>query len=503
MNIVGRDRFIKFMRYWFALLFFTVYTVEGLSQELPTYTHYYSNPYIYNPAFAGIEGRPTISLTHRRQWLGIEDAPITSNFTFHTPVIAGLNLGLNITQDNYGIFQTSGGLLSLGYKVQLGFNQYFTFGLSGGAKYQNVDLSDPSINLNDPAIVKILGFEKAAKLDGNAGVAYHIAGLTVGFSLQNIFNTSTFPTETFETGSLGLIRNYIISGDYMLYFGNDDYIFQPYGSYKSFEGYGTQFEAGAIFHVKHALWIGGSYRQDFGIIGILGIKIKDSFSVAYAYEMPTTKANNINKTSHEIQLNLAFGKKKERAKKYTTFLASHKPIKPKKEKKPKKEEPEEEDPVIVEEAVEEELEEKTPESVLDSLSQGGNKIRLIIENSPPEPINNTDTATTESPVAIVQPPTSQKEDLKPAVITKKGNHPFEMDRGHYIIIGAYGVPGNAIRMNDKLLSQGYNSDFGFNSDKKLFYVFIRSADSAEAARAERDEIRKNPSFSSAWYLLVE
>ena len=78
-----------------------------------------------------------------------------------------------------------------------------------------------------------------------------------------------------------------------------------------------------------------------------------------------------------------------------------------------------------------------------------------------------------------------------------------MDRGHYIIVGAYGVPGNAIRMNDKLLSQGYNSDFGFNSDKKLFYVFIRSADSAEAARAERDEIRKNPSFSSAWYLLVE
>ena len=109
------------MKHWYLIIFIAGLSTNGFGQDLPTFTHYYTNPYIYNPAYAGIEGRPTVSLTHRRQWLGIEDAPITSNITFHTPVVAGLNLGLNITQDNYGIFQTSGGLLSLGYTVQLGF----------------------------------------------------------------------------------------------------------------------------------------------------------------------------------------------------------------------------------------------------------------------------------------------------------------------------------------------------------------------------------------------
>ena len=111
----------------------------------------------------------------------------------------------------------------------------------------------------------------------------------------------------------------MITADYMLYFGNDEYIFQPYASYRSFEGNSSQYEAGGIFHLKHLLWVGGSYRQDFGIIGMLGVKLKSAFSVSYAYEIPATKADGINKTSHEIHLNLAFGKKKDRAKKYTTF----------------------------------------------------------------------------------------------------------------------------------------------------------------------------------------
>jgi len=491
LNIVDDQPLNISMRHYFLFLLLVGFTINGFSQELPNFTHYYANPYIYNPAYAGIEGRPTISLTHRRQWIGIEDAPVTSNITFHTPVVGGFNMGLNVTQDNYGIFQASGALLSLGYTVQLGFNQYVTFGMSGGGKFQNIDLT--GANPNDPAIIRIQSFEKTTKLDGNAGLAYHIAGFSIGFSLQNIFNTSTFPTETFDTGELGLIRNYMVTADYMLYFGNDDYIFQPYGSYRSFEGYGTQFEAGGIFHVKHLLWVGGSYRQDFGIIGLLGVKIKDAFSIGYGYEMPTTKANGINKTSHEIQLNLAFGKKKDRAKKHSTFLASRKPVKPKKKKKAP--------PPVVEEPVEEPVEVVGPlpeqiQDALDSLNQGDNKVRVITDGEVWDD-------TPEEPVVVETTPEPVPEYIKPAAITKRGNHPFEMDEGHYIVVGAYGVAENAIRMNDKLLSQGYDSDFGFNSEKNIFYVFIQSEDSAEAARSKRDDVRKNPAFSKAWYLLVE
>ena len=469
------------MRNHFIILLIALSTTTAIGQDIPIFTHYYANPYIYNPAYAGIEGRPTVSLTHRQQWVGIEDAPVTSNFTFHTPVVGGFNMGINVTQDKYGIFTSSGGLLSVGYSVPLGFNQYISFGLSGGAKYQNIDFAD--IDLSDPAIGNI---EASTILDGNAGLAYHIGGFSIGISLQNIFNTATFPEEDFEQGTLGLIRNYMITADYMLYFGRDEYIFQPYGSYRSYEGFASQYEAGAIFHIKHLLWVGGSYRQDFGIIGMLGIKLKSSFSVSYAYEVPATSAAGIDKSSHELHLNLAFGKKKDRAKKYTTFLASQRPKKPKKKKKEPKVAPVVEDTVAVEEIPEE------PMSLLDSMNQGGNKIRLIIVNEPPDRTAKKDSIDMVVPVPI-----------KPAAVTTKGNHPFELDKGHYIIVGAFGVAANAIRANDKLLEQGYDSDFGFSSDKNLFYVYILGENSAEGARIKRDELRKLPAFSKAWYLLVE
>ena len=477
------------MRYCFAALFIALLSVSAKSQDIPLFTHYYANPYIYNPAYAGLEGRPIVSLTHRQQWLGIEGAPVTSNLTFHMPVVGGFSMGLNVTQDNYGIFKSSTALLSFGYNINLGFNQYLSFGMSGGVGNQQLDPT--GLDLNDPSLGGVL--DENAFLDGNAGLAYHIGGFNIGVSLPKIFKTRVYPTTDFDTGELGLIRNYIITADYMLYFGNDEYIFQPYGSYRSFEGYSSQYEAGGIFHIKHLLWVGGSYRQDFGITGMLGLKLKSSFSVAYAYEMPTTKAEGINKTSHEIHLNLAFGKKKDRAKKYTTFLASQKPKKPKKKKKEPKVTPIVEDSVALEEPLPEET-----ENILDSLNQGGNKIRLIITNSPPETSDPINKPLNKDSIDAPEP-----EVIKPAAITQKGGHPFELDRGHYVVVGAFGVAANAIRANDRLLAQGYDSDFGFSSDKKLFYVYILSENSVEGARSKRDEMRKISAFNKAWYLLVK
>jgi len=477
------------MRYCFAALFIALLSVSAKSQDIPLFSHYYANPYIYNPAYAGLEGRPIVSLTHRQQWLGIEGAPVTSNLTFHMPVVGGFSMGLNVTQDNYGIFKSSTALLSFGYNINLGFNQYLSFGMSGGVGNQQLDPT--GLDLNDPSLGGVL--DENAFLDGNAGLAYHIGGFNIGVSLPKIFKTRVYPTTDFDTGELGLIRNYIITADYMLYFGNDEYIFQPYGSYRSFEGYSSQYEAGGIFHIKHLLWVGGSYRQDFGITGMLGLKLKSSFSVAYAYEMPTTKAEGINKTSHEIHLNLAFGKKKDRAKKYTTFLASQKPKKPKKKKKEPKIAPIVEDSVALEEPLPEET-----ENILDSLNQGGNKIRLIITNSPPETSDPINKPLNKDSIDAPEP-----EVIEPAAITQKGGHPFELDRGHYVVVGAFGVAANAIRANDRLLAQGYDSDFGFSSDKKLFYVYILSENSVEGARSKRDEMRKISAFNKAWYLLVK
>src|SRR3954470_16811434 len=56
------------------------------AQQQPHYTQYILNQYILNPALTGIENYTDIKLSHRHQWVGLQDAPVTTYLTVHTPI---------------------------------------------------------------------------------------------------------------------------------------------------------------------------------------------------------------------------------------------------------------------------------------------------------------------------------------------------------------------------------------------------------------------------------
>src|SRR3569833_1316890 len=63
--------------------------VAGLllrAQQKPEYTQYILNNYILNPALTGIENYTDVKISHRHQWVGIQDAPVTTYLTVHGPL---------------------------------------------------------------------------------------------------------------------------------------------------------------------------------------------------------------------------------------------------------------------------------------------------------------------------------------------------------------------------------------------------------------------------------
>src|SRR5688572_28956033 len=56
------------------------------AQQKPHYTQYILNQYIINPALTGIENYVDVKLSHRHQWVGIQDAPVTTYLTMHGPI---------------------------------------------------------------------------------------------------------------------------------------------------------------------------------------------------------------------------------------------------------------------------------------------------------------------------------------------------------------------------------------------------------------------------------
>ena len=56
------------------------------AQQKPHYTQYVINQYIINPAITGIENYVDLKLSHRHQWVGMQDAPVTTYLSVHGPI---------------------------------------------------------------------------------------------------------------------------------------------------------------------------------------------------------------------------------------------------------------------------------------------------------------------------------------------------------------------------------------------------------------------------------
>ena len=70
-----------------------LFTTNSYAQQDAQYTQYMYNPMSINPAYAG--SRDVLSLVgiYRSQWVGLDGAPRTLNFSGHTPVGEKVGLG--------------------------------------------------------------------------------------------------------------------------------------------------------------------------------------------------------------------------------------------------------------------------------------------------------------------------------------------------------------------------------------------------------------------------
>jgi type IX secretion system PorP/SprF family membrane protein len=86
---------------------------------------------------------------------------------------------------------------------------------------------------------------------------------------------------------------------------------------------------------------------------------------------------------------------------------------------------------------------------------------------------------------------------------RRGEHQAEMDLGDYVIVGVFRAEPNAKRFADELKKLGFSEvDYGYLSNKSIWYVHIAGSDDIEEARAKRNKYRKMKLFKDAWLLTV-
>lgn len=322
-----------------VLVFVTVCKV--CAQQKPHYTQYILNQYIINPAITGIENYVDIKASHRHQWVGVQDAPITTYLTIHGSLgkkdyrssatsyrVPGENprgksyweeytaaephhgIGLQIINDRTGPLSRFAAYATYAYHIGISAKTSLAAGF--GAGLTNISLNTSKLDFIyvpvDPAVFTT-GIINTIKPDFNAGLYLYSADFFVGISAQQIIPQKVaFSDYAVKTTNGKFVPHLFATAGYRLLLG-EDFNLTPSVMVKYINPLPVQVDINTKLQYQDLAWIGASYRTGEGFAGMMGLNISNALTIGYSYDYTTSRLNTVSKGTHEILIGFMIGNK--------------------------------------------------------------------------------------------------------------------------------------------------------------------------------------------------
>jgi len=272
------------------------------SQQDSQYTQYMYNTPLVNPAYAGSRETITAFLLHRNQWVGLDGAPITNNFSINMPVgDSNFGVGLNFVNDEIGPVSENEISADLAYFIQISENYKLSLGLKGTANLFQLDVN--KLRIFDPADPQFQNVDTEFSPNVGAGLYLFSDKTYFGLSIPSFFESYRYNDNNVEI-TKEKMHFYFIAGHVFTLSPNID--FKPAILSKIVEGAPLQADVTANFLFFDKLTLGAAYRWDASVSALAGFQISDSWFIGYGYDLETTKLANYNSGSHEIFLRYEF-----------------------------------------------------------------------------------------------------------------------------------------------------------------------------------------------------
>jgi type IX secretion system PorP/SprF family membrane protein len=277
---------------------------EAKGQQLPLYTQFMFNSYIFNPALAGTNNYYQIRMNNRFQWAGMTDAPQTNSLSMYGPHGSrDMGFGGYIYNDVTGPLSRNGLYGSYAYNIPLDNRMRLSMGLSAGVIQNRVDgtrisLLDPS----DPLLVNAVSSDFSP--DATLGLYLYAQNFHVGFSAHQLFG-NTLSLFDYDTGLNKLKTHFYLTGGYRHYL-NFDYSLEPSVIIRGSMPAPPQVELSMKAYYQNFIWLGLSVRSQDAISFLVGYTHENRFHFGYSYDMSFSPIRHHNSGSHEIFLGMRF-----------------------------------------------------------------------------------------------------------------------------------------------------------------------------------------------------
>jgi type IX secretion system PorP/SprF family membrane protein len=307
------------------------------AQQRPYYTQYVMNPFISNPALAGIENYWDLRFSYRNQWNGISGAPQTIYATGNGPLKIQAKgaqttstvhsrsnkatrdqkrttraaphggIGFGLISDRAGPIEVYTVKAAYAYHINLNKETSLSAGLEVGA--QGIHIRSDQLNFGttnpiDPAVNNTTE-TSTVKPDIGAGVWLYSASYFVGISAHNVVPVEVDYSEEMD-GRL-VTHSSIIAG-YKFYLSNT-INFIPSAMIRYVHRAPFNFDINAKFQYLQVAWVGASYRHSDNFAAMVGMNISSSLSFGYSFDITTSRLKNNSNGSHEVIIGILFGKR--------------------------------------------------------------------------------------------------------------------------------------------------------------------------------------------------
>jgi type IX secretion system PorP/SprF family membrane protein len=261
----------------------------------PSGTQYYLNQYLANPAMAGLDSGLNLNAAHRRQWTGIDEAPVNTFITGDLRV-GNSGFGVNIYTDKAG--QLSGTRVALSYAYHLPLdragNRLLHFGLSVAVNTSRVSAYELDGDLSDPSLAAYN--ERNNYFEGEYGMAYTDRHLTLQVSVPNA-------RTLFSGKELGVNSGTVLftAASYRLDLGGGISSLEPKLCYRHVKGYDGIVDAGVqLGFLNNVITVMGLYQSSKNFTGGAGVQIGKVVTIQAMYTTQTGGLKNYSDGTYEL-----------------------------------------------------------------------------------------------------------------------------------------------------------------------------------------------------------
>lgn len=301
-----------------------------LAQQLPRYSQYIMNEFLINPAVAGVDGRTSLDLSARKEWLGfVSNTPETYSFSAQTRILkskfsikSGLlgghifkggskgrvGLGFNLYNDNNAAIHRTGVQFTYAYHIFIQ-NSQLSFGLAGSLYQFRISKDDAKLKDPNDRLYALIG--KATLIpDASFGMNYMTRKFHVGFSVAQLFQSSLnfgSISDFAASDDIRLKRHYFVIGSFRDKFGRKPrWEYEPSFILRTNEKLEILSDVSFKLLYNREYWFGISVRTSGDLIALLGLKVNNMY-FAYSFDYGFNGITRFSKGSHEICLAMKFG----------------------------------------------------------------------------------------------------------------------------------------------------------------------------------------------------